>query len=118
MRKFFKILAGLVGVLVLAALGLYAVAWFRSEQAMARTYVVADPPLTVQRDPETLARGAHIFATRGCSDCHGAGGEGKVLFDAGPVAKVVPPNITTGGRLKGRSPDQVAAAIRHGVRAD
>jgi hypothetical protein len=31
---------------------------------------------------------------------------------------VVPPNITTGGRLKGSTPDQIAAAIRHGVRAD
>src|SRR5207342_822063 len=118
MRKFFKILAGLVGVLVLAALGLYAVAWFRSEQAMARTYAVADPPLAVHRDPDTLARGAHIFATRGCGDCHGAAGEGKLLFDAGPVARIVPPNITTGGRLKNLTPDQIAAAIRHGVRSN
>jgi mono/diheme cytochrome c family protein len=118
MRKLFKILAGLVGVLVLAALGLYAVAWFRSEQAMARTYTISDPPLTVQRDPDTLARGAHIFATRGCGDCHGAAGEGKLLFDAGPVARIVPPNITTGGRLKNLTPEQIAAAIRHGVRSN
>lgn len=118
MRKFIKLLAGLVGVLVLAALGLYAVAWYRSEQAMARTYVVADPPLSVQRDPETLARGAHLFATRGCGDCHGANAEGKVVFDAGPVAKVVAPNITKGGRLMNLGADQVAAAIRHGIRHD
>ena len=118
MRRFMKWVAGLAGVLVLAAIALYALAWFRSEQAMARHYVVADPPLAMARDAGTLARGAHLFATRGCSECHGAGGEGKEVFDAGPVARVVAPNITVGGRLKGRTPEQVAAAIRHAVAAD
>jgi len=118
MRKFIKWVAGLVGVLVLAAMALYAVAYFRSQAAMAQTFKVSDPPLTINRDAQTLARGAHIFTTRGCGECHGNAGEGKLLFDAGPVAKVVPPNITTGGRLKGLSPDQIAAAVRHGVAAD
>jgi mono/diheme cytochrome c family protein len=118
MRRFIKWVAGLIGVLVLAALALYAVAYFRSEKAMARTYAVSDPPLTVARDAATVARGEHIFQTRGCGDCHGHAGEGKLLFDAGPVARVVPPNITVGGRLKGMSPDQIAAAIRHGVAAN
>jgi len=118
MRRFIKWIAGLVGVLVLAAVALYAVAWFRSQEAMAKTYTVSDPPLTVARDADTLARGAHLFTTRGCGDCHGKQGEGKLLFDAGPVAKVVPPNITVGGRLKGMSPDQIAAAVRHGVAAN
>ena len=118
MRRFIKWLAGLVAVLVLAAVALVAVAYFRSGQAMAKTYAVSDPPLTVPRDAAALARGEHIYATRGCSECHGAAGEGKLLFDAGPVAKVVPPNITRGGRLKDMSPDQIAAAIRHGVAAN
>jgi mono/diheme cytochrome c family protein len=117
MRRFIQWIAGIVGVLVLAVVALYAVAYFRSEQAMARTFTVSDAPLILNRDAQTLARGQHIFATRGCGDCHGASGEGKLLFDAGPVAKVVPPNITVGGRLKSMSPDQVAAAIRHGVAA-
>jgi mono/diheme cytochrome c family protein len=118
MRRFLKWVGGIVGVLVLAAVSLYALAWFRSEQAMAKTYTVSDAPLTVRKDPETLARGAHLFATRGCADCHGAKGEGKLVFDAGPVAKVVAPNITMGGHLMHASADQVAAAIRHGIRHD
>jgi mono/diheme cytochrome c family protein len=72
MRKFIKILAGWPACWCWRRSALYAVAWFRSEQAMARTYVVAILPLTMQREPDTLARGAHIFATRGCGDCHGA----------------------------------------------
>jgi cytochrome c553 len=118
MRKLLKWVAGIVGVLVLAAVALYALAFFRSEAAMKRHYAVSDPPLAMSRDPATVARGAHLFATRGCGDCHGDGGEGKLVFDAGPVASIVAPNITTGGRLKGLSPEQVAAAVRHGVASD
>jgi len=118
MRRFIKWVGCLVGVLVLAVLAVVALAYFKSNQAMAKTYTVADPPLTVASDADTLARGGHLYATRGCGDCHGAKGEGKLLFDAGPVARVVPPNITTGGRLKGMTGDQIAAAIRHGVAAN
>jgi cytochrome c553 len=118
MRRFLKWLAGFVGVLVLAAVALYAVAWFHSERAMAKTYTVSDPPLVVNRDPETLARGAHLYATRGCGDCHGANGEGQLVFDAGPVIKLAAPNITHGGHSGHSTADQIAAAIRHGIRHD
>jgi mono/diheme cytochrome c family protein len=117
-RKLLKWVAGIVGVVVLAALGLYALAYFRSEAAMKRHYAVSDPPLTVARDPAAVARGAHLYATRGCGECHGDDAGGKEVFDAGPVARIVAPNITRGGRLKAASPDQVAAAIRHGVAAE
>ena len=118
MRKFIKWVAVLIGVLLLALAAVYALAHVRSEQAMARTYAVADPPLAMARDAETLARGAHIFATRGCGDCHGAAGEGRVVFDAGPVARVVGPNLTPPAIVGRYDADQLAAAIRHGVRAD
>ena len=118
MKKWLKRLGVLLGVLVLAAAGLLAVAWWKSEQARARTYVVNDPPLTISRDAETLALGAHLFATRGCADCHGNDGAGKLVFDAGPVMKLIAPNITPGGVVKGYNADQIAAAIRHGVKPD
>jgi mono/diheme cytochrome c family protein len=118
MRKLLKWIAGIVGVLVLAVVGLCALAYFRSEAAMKRHYAVSDPPLAVPRDPATVARGAHLYATRGCADCHGGDATGKEVFDAGPIARIVAPNLTPGGRLKGASPDQVAAAIRHGVARD
>jgi mono/diheme cytochrome c family protein len=118
MRKLLKWIAGIVGMVLLAAVALVAVAWFRSDAAMKAHYTVSDPPLAVQRDPDTVARGAHLYATRGCGDCHGGGAEGKEVFDAGPVARIVAPNITVGGRLKGLAPEQVAAAIRHGVAPD
>ena len=117
MRRLLKWVAGIVGVLVLAAAALYALAYFRSESAMAATYELSDPPLAMQRDPATIARGAHLFATRGCGHCHGEDASGQEVFDAGPVVRIVAPNITTGGRLKDSTPEQVAGAIRHGVAA-
>lgn len=118
MRKFLKYVATLLGVLVLGVLLAFGLAWFKTERALDKTYTVNDPPLTVLRDTETLTHGGHLFTTRGCADCHGADGAGKLVFDAGPVMRLVAPNLTPGGRLKDRTVDQIAAAIRHGVKPD
>ncbi len=118
MRKLLKAIAVLLGVVLLAAAGLLAVAWWKSDQALARTYTVNDPPLGMSRDAGALAQGKHLFETRGCADCHGADGAGKLVFDAGPVMKLIGPNITPAGVAKGMSADQIAAAIRHGVKPD
>jgi cytochrome c553 len=107
-----------LGVVVVLALGLLAFGWIQAERGLARTYVVQDPPLTVRRDAAALAEGAHLFATRGCADCHGGDARGKLVFEAGPVMKIVGPNLTPGGVLKGVDADGIAAAIRHGVKPD
>lgn len=118
MRKFLKWIATLLGVLVLVALLGFGLAWLKTERALARTYAVNDPPLVMRRDAATLAHGGHLFATRGCADCHGADAAGKLVFDGGPVIKLVAPNITPGGIIKGLTADRIAAAIRHGVKPD
>ena len=107
-----------LGLLLVLALALFAVAWAHSERALARTYVIGDPPLVVASDPGTLARGRHLYVSRGCTGCHGDAGEGKLLFDAGPVARIVPPNLTRTVRDPSWTDDALAAAIRHGVRPD
>jgi cytochrome c553 len=118
MRKLLKAIAVLLSVVLLAAGGLLALAWWKADQALARRYTVNDPPLSLSRDTATLALGAHLFATRGCADCHGADGTGKLAVDAGPVGKLIGPNITSGGVTRNMSADQIAAAIRHGVKPD
>jgi mono/diheme cytochrome c family protein len=85
---------------------------------MAKTYTVSDPPLTLPGDAAALAHGRHLFVTRGCDECHGSDGAGRLVFDAGPVIKLVAPNITSGGVTKGLTADQIAASIRHGVKPD
>ncbi len=118
MRKILKWAARLLGIVLGLGLLLFGYAWIKTNQGLARTYVVNDPPLALARDADTLAHGAHLFATRGCADCHGGDARGKLVFEAGPVMKIVGPNLTPGGVLKGVSADQIAAAIRHGVKPD
>ena len=104
--------------LIVVALGVYALAWQRTQAALARHFVVNDPPLNMARDAQTLARGEHLFVTRGCQDCHGVGGTGHLVLDAGPVMRLVAPNITPHALGSRYDADKLAAAIRHGVRAD
>jgi mono/diheme cytochrome c family protein len=118
MRRFLKWVGTFLLVLVVAAMGLYALAWRHSEQALARHFQVNDPPLAIAHDAANIARGQHLFTTRGCQDCHGLNGVGHLVFDAGPVIHLVAPNITPHGLGTRYSGDALAAAIRHGVRAD
>ncbi len=119
MRKLFKGLLAIVAVLVLAIGGVFAAAWFKTEQMLARHYEITDPPLAIARDAASVARGAHLYnSVLGCVECHGAGAVGKLAIDAGPVGQVFAPNLTPaalGGRFDA---DGIAAAVRHGVRPD
>lgn len=119
-----KRLARWLGVLLLMALlglaGLFGAGHLHSRSVAGTVYAVNDPPLSLPTDSHAIAHGAHLFETRGCADCHGADARGKEVFDAGPVIRVVASNISPGAlKAKGYdSPDRIAAAIRHGVRAD
>lgn len=119
MRTVVKGLGWALLALGLGAAALLAYAWQRSESGLSRRYAVSDPPLELPRDAAALAQGRHLFQTRGCNDCHAAGGIGGLVMEAGPVVRVVAPNITP-ARLaeRGYDADAIAAAIRHGVRPD
>ena len=118
MKKILKVLAWGLGSLVAAVLVLAGVARWHTSRALAVHYVVADPPLAVARDATALARGQHLFTVLGCQDCHGRDAAGQLAIDAGPVGQVIAPNLTPGGPLRAFTADQIAAAIRHGVRPD
>ncbi|HET8818373.1 MAG TPA: c-type cytochrome [Xanthomonadaceae bacterium] len=70
----------------------------------------------VPADPGTIARGRHLYVSRGCTGCHGDAGQGKLLFDAGPVARIVPSNLTRTVRDPAWTDDALAAAIDHAPR--
>lgn len=118
MRKSLTWVARIAGLLLVVAVAVLAFGWFKTSASLERNYVVNDPPLVMRRDAAAIARGGHLFATRGCADCHAAQGTGRVVFEAGPVIKLVAPNITPGGVIKAYGADQIAASIRHGVKAD
>jgi mono/diheme cytochrome c family protein len=103
----------------------FAYVYGRSEMRIRRRYPVpSEPPLTLSNDSATIARGRHLAtATAVCVVCHGDDMGGMVYSDAGPVFRVVGPNLTggrggRGGRIPGSSDVDWELALRHGVHAD
>ena len=118
MRRVAKWSAIALAVVVIGVAALFAVSWAVTGKAMSRTYAVNDPPLRVDANAEALQRGKHLFDTRGCGDCHGPQGAGRVLIDDPVLGRVVPPNLSRSLRNPAYSDTALAAAIRHGVRPD
>lgn len=118
MKKLLKLLLILVVVLVAAAIALFAYGHWRYNQAMSTVYPIGDPSLTMVRDAAIIERGRHQFNVLACVECHGKDGSGKIAIDAGPVGVIVAPNLTPGALPASYDADGIAAAIRHGVRAD
>lgn len=118
MRRFIKWAGVGLGLLLLGVAGLFAVAWAVTGKAMSRTYTINDPPLQASQDPAALQRGRHLFDTRGCGDCHGAQGAGRVMIDDPALGRIVTSNLTRSVRDPAYTDDAIAAAIRHGVRHD
>ncbi|HEY1139694.1 MAG TPA: c-type cytochrome [Lysobacter sp.] len=118
MRRLLKWLGWSVVVVAVLLAGVFGAAWALSERALSRTWTVQDRPLADAMATASVDHGRHLFATRGCADCHGADGAGKLLVDAPNVIRIVPSNLTRTVRDPAWTDDRLAAAIRHGVRPD
>jgi len=116
MKKWLRRLAMLVLILVVGAGLLVGVAWWRSDAALARVYVVEDAPLPMA--DADLERGRHLYASRGCAECHGADGGGGFNLDASPVFHALASNISPSGLADRYDADALGRAIRHGIRDD
>jgi cytochrome c553 len=118
MRTLLRIVAWTLAVLVVAAGALYGVAYWRSEQALAHRYALADAGLAVTGTRKQLERGRHVAVTRGCTDCHGADLGGGVVIDAPPIGRIVASNLTPGGVGRLYDARTFEHAIRHAVAFD
>jgi mono/diheme cytochrome c family protein len=118
MKRWIKWTAGVVGAVVLLGAGAAAVGWQMADRKMARKVEVAVKPLPYVSDAQSLERGKYLFESRGCVDCHGANGGGRVFVDDGKSLKIAGPNITSGGTTTAYKPEDWVRAIRHGVRPD
>lgn len=105
----------LLALVVLAAGALFAGVQL-AESKMKRTVAVKVPPVAMRTDAQALERGKYLFASRGCVDCHGANGAGRVFVDDGSL-RIKGPNISPGpGSVVTRyQPEDWVRAIRHGV---
>jgi mono/diheme cytochrome c family protein len=119
MKKPIKIaLVTLAGVAVL----LVAAAGVVSKLATRKLHrVVQLPPIqaTLPTADGQLEHGEYLFKTRGCMDCHGADGAGRVVVDDQKAGMFVrAPNITSGGASPTRSYTDIdwVRTLRHGVK--
>ncbi len=104
----------LAGLIVLGVAGVVAASCVVQSHA-DRRYEVADYDFEIPSDEASLAEGERLYHARGCAECHGEGGEGRVLVDAPPFL-LAPPNITRVGRAL--SPSDWHRIVRHGVYGD
>ncbi|MCU0489882.1 MAG: cytochrome c [Anaerolineales bacterium] len=120
MKKVLKvlgtILAGLLGLVVV----LFIAVIFLSNGRINRSYAIDPIELSIPSDAASIAEGERLFVTRGCPDCHGPDGEGKVILDDAMVGRFAGPNLTPGqGGIGGDMTEQDwLKAIRHGVGRD
>lgn len=109
-------------LLVLVVLGLVAAgaAELLAQRKLNRSIDVNVAPVAFVSDDASLARGKYLFESRGCSECHGNNGAGKLLIDDPGGLRVWTPNITPGpgsAVAKYTEADWVRT-IRHGVKPD
>ena len=76
--------------------------------------------VAVPGDAPALERGRYLYASRGCADCHGANGAGRVFVDDGKGLKLAGPNISPGAGsvVAAYQPVDWVRTVRHGVKPD
>jgi mono/diheme cytochrome c family protein len=119
MNKLVKIVGGSLAVLA-AGVGIAAgAAVVLSERKMNRVVDVPIASVNLASFNSNLERGEYLFVTRGCTECHGTRGEGKVVIDDPSTGLYIhSPNITRGGggAAGTYSDTDWIALLRHGLK--
>jgi mono/diheme cytochrome c family protein len=120
LKKVFKIIGIVLGIVVILALAFYAKVYFSTESRMNKVYSVNPPELVIEADSAMLAEGQRLITTKGCNDCHGTDLGGKVFVDDPALGLLIARNLTKG---KGGLPPEHATAdwvlaLKHGIRKD
>lgn len=89
--------------------------WLQSEAVIERRYSLPSTTVAASKEMKAIARGAHLIAIAGCSDCHGQDLEGR-LVRANSVLPVWSSNL----RLNARdlTDEEFERAIRTGITPD
>jgi mono/diheme cytochrome c family protein len=119
-KRGWKILVWIIGTLLLLVVLLAASVPFLSDRKKHREIDIRVAPVAYVSDPAALARGKYLFQSRGCAECHGENGAGRLFIDAPNGFRVWSPNISPGAGSVVASYKEAdwVRAIRHGVRPD
>jgi mono/diheme cytochrome c family protein len=117
MRIAVRLLMGAILGVAVVAVGAVAFAHFGSEAKLHRSIDVQVAPVPIPADRAALDRGAYLYKSRGCAECHGDDGAGKVVIeDDGFLVRA--PQITpgVGSITETYTPEDWVRVIRHGVK--
>ncbi len=111
-------LAGTATLLAMVGSG-FTLGHVMAEHKKDRHVAVDVRPVAVPATAQAVARGRYLYATRGCADCHGANGDGRVFIDDGAM-RVAGPQIAPGRAsvTAAYSPQDWVRTVRHGVKPD
>jgi len=117
MKRMLKIgAAALVAVVAILAAAVAGAVWL-GERKMERAVLVKVVPVPFASGAPALKAGKYLFESRGCAECHGPDGSGRVMIEDPNGMFVRTPNITKGpgGAVADYSEADWVRAIRHGV---
>ncbi|WP_341841610.1 c-type cytochrome [Chitinophaga caseinilytica] len=120
LRKILKWTGGIIAVLITGVLIFYFIMHIMVKNSRDKIYNVEVRMFDIPSDSASIAAGAHIYATRGCGDCHGTDLGGKKFLDEGPIGRIYGTNLTRGkgGRPADYTDRDWLLALRHGIRKD
>ena len=115
-KRFFRIASSaLVAFTIFVVLAVGGTYWWGGRK-LVRHIDVAVQPVALPVDAKAIAHGKYLYESRGCMDCHGAGGAGKQVFDEANGFRVRAPDITRANPDVARYRiEDWDRAIRHGV---
>jgi len=115
--RFFRIASAALATFVLVVVVSVGGTWYWGGQKMQRTVKVPDlQPVGYLDDAASIAHGKYLYLSRGCMECHGANGAGKVVFDEPNGFRVRSPDLTSANPvIAAYRPENWDLAIRHGV---
>jgi mono/diheme cytochrome c family protein len=117
MNKWIRRGAVSLTVLVAGASAAFVTLAEMGDRKLQRHIDVAVTPVAYRSDAASVERGAYLFRSRGCGDCHGANGAGRIVVEDGAML-IRSPDITPGGVVGRYSEADWVRTIRHGVKPD
>jgi len=116
MNKWIKRGGIALGVIVIGAGVAFAAMIGLGQRKLERHVDVAVVPVAFAADAASIERGRYLFLSRGCADCHGKDGGGRVVIEDGSLY-IRSPNITSSPQSATGAyvPADWVRSIRHGV---
>lgn len=120
LKKTFKILGIIAGIIVVVIAGFYSKAYISVHNRMDRKFTVTPQAITIPSDSATLALGSRLIKAKGCTDCHAEDLGGKIFIDDDMLGHVIARNLTKGqgGLSKDHGVEDWVLALKHGIRKD